>query len=343
VYESDVTIIVNVRERFGLTQASLESLYQTMGGNYPLIYVDVNSPRKVQRYVQRAAAERKFDLVRVDENISPNHARNIGFKRAKTKYVVFVDNDVFMAPDWLRPLVECAEATGAWAVGPLYMERGGAAAAQSGQYMASPEDLVHMAGGEIVIKGEWGRRECIQTQRHFRKKLGEMQRNYTREKCDLIEFHCALIRRDAFEKVGGLDEKLMTTREHIDFCLRIREAGGTVYFEPRSVITYATPPPFALSDLPYFLLRWSDTWTHATLSHFAEKYGLDPVYVDRVKKTTERRQALLAQPLLARAEKLFGPRGGQVVKKAVEVLEPKANAVLVKALSPASYRSMLHD
>lgn len=339
--QSDVTIVVNVRERFGLTQRSLENLYETMGGDHPLVYVDVNSPRKVQHYLQQAALERRFDLVRVNEYISPNHARNIGLERVKTKYVVFVDNDVFMAPNWLAPLVECADETGAWAVGPLYMERGGAAAAQAGQYTASPEDLVHMAGGQVVLKGEWGRRECVQTQRHFRKKLGEVQKNYSREPCDLIEFHCALVRRDAFDRVGKLDEKLMTTREHIDFCLRIREAGGAVYFEPRSVITYATPPPFALSDLPYFCLRWSDVWTRSTLSHFADKYGLDPAYVARMKKNSERRQALVTRPLRATAERFFGPRGGKAVQKAVEILEPKANSVLVKALSPASYRSML--
>jgi hypothetical protein len=29
------------------------------------------------------------------------------------------------------------------------------------------------------------------------------------------------------------------------------------------------PPPFALSDIPYFLLRWSEEWTRSSLEHFA--------------------------------------------------------------------------
>ncbi len=51
-------------------------------------------------------------------------------------------------------------------------------------------------------------------------------------------------------------------------------AGGSVYLEPESVITYLTPPPLALSDLPYFMLRWSHSWNTATLHHFQSKWKL---------------------------------------------------------------------
>src|SRR3546814_4846266 len=36
---------------------------------------------------------------------------------------------------------------------------------------------------------------------------------------------CLLVRREVFEQVGGLDERLQITFNDIDFCLRVREAG----------------------------------------------------------------------------------------------------------------------
>ncbi len=75
--------------------------------------------------------------------------------------------------------------------------------------------------------------------------------------------------------LGPLDEALLSTREHVDLCFTVREAGGTAWFEPNAVVTYVVAPPFAWTDLPYYLLRWSDTWGQASLRHFEQKWNLD--------------------------------------------------------------------
>jgi hypothetical protein len=82
------------------------------------------------------------------------------------------------------------------------------------------------------------------------------------------------VRADAFQKVGYLDEKLFSVHEHIDFCLSVKQAGGSVYLEPRSVATYIPSPPYDWSDLPYFMIRWSDEWNAATAEHFCDKWGI---------------------------------------------------------------------
>ena len=68
-----------------------------------------------------------------------------------------------------------------------------------------------------------------------------------------------LARHEVLQELGPLDEALLSTRQHLDLCFRVREAGGTVWFEPNAVVTYVVPPSFAWTDIPYYLLRWSDS------------------------------------------------------------------------------------
>jgi hypothetical protein len=84
-----------------------------------------------------------------------------------------------------------------------------------------------------------------------------------------------LVRSQVFRELGGLDEALLNTREHLDFCLTVRGGGGEVWFEPNAVVTYLPPPPFLLSDIPFYLLRWSDGWSESTLHHFYQKWNLE--------------------------------------------------------------------
>ena len=46
----------------------------------------------------------------------------------------------------------------------------------------------------------------------------------------LVEFHCLLASLEVLKQIGRLNEAL-STREHVDLCLAVHEAGGTVWFE----------------------------------------------------------------------------------------------------------------
>jgi glycosyltransferase involved in cell wall biosynthesis len=322
VPDAAVTLIVNVRERFSYTRESLESLFTTADYPYEMVYVDVNSPAPIGGLLEQMADKHGFTLVRINRYVCPNEARNVGLRYAKSKYVVFLDNDVEFTPGWLSALVRCAEEENAWLVGPLYL------------HGPLAEKSVHMAGGDMRFAGPWGNRSFEQTQRYFMKNLDDVPKeNLVRQPCEIVEFHCALVRRDVFDRVGGMDEGLLTTREHLDFCQRVLDAGGTIYFEPASVITYRMPPPFSAYDLPYFLLRWSDELTKRTLVHFAHKYGIAPAYMDRVGKTRRRRQSLLFGWVEPRIRSLVGETGAAVVKRVLSVVEPVGNRVLVEVLS----------
>ena len=179
----------------------------------------------------------------------------------KTKYVVFLDNDVLFTPRWLEELVGCAEETGAWVVGPLYLE---------GELTAG---LIHMAGGSAHFGEENGESVFYDEHRWAGLNIADVRSEMDRKPCDYVEFHCTLIRADALQRLGPFDEGLLSLHEHIDLGLRVRDAGGSAYFEPRSVVSYVPPPPYDSHDFPFFMMRWSDAWNQATVQRFKEKWG----------------------------------------------------------------------
>jgi hypothetical protein len=189
-----------------------------------------------------------------------------------------------------------------------------------------------MAQGWIEMTGEAPHRKFSTNQSFQGVCVDDVPQELKREPCHYAEFHCMLLRADVFDKVGPLDEELMNTREHIDICMRIREAGGEVYFEPSSRVTYSTPPPFALSDVPFYWLRWSEDWGRRSMSRFCEKYGIDSDYAERVHKMGGRRQRVFA-PVRKVVKRSLGKKADTAVGLALAKVEPKVNRLVVKALS----------
>lgn len=314
-----VTIVVVPRERFNLSLVSLDTIYANTDTPFELVYVDGRSPSRIRTQLRAAAEQRGFTLVRRNRYLSPNEARAIGLAEVRTPYVVFVDNDLLVTPGWLRSLMQCAEETGAWAVGPLYLEGDPA------------DEVIHMAGGDLELSGEWPHRQFSTTHRLQGVTVPDAPEPLRREPCGFVEFHCVLVRTSAFERVS-LDQQLLSTREHLDLCLQIADEGGAVWLEPESVVTYASPPPVALADVPYFLLRWSESWNAASLSHFCAKYGIDPDYADRVRHMRARRHVVF-NPVRRAARRAFGTYGDRLVARGLYTAERELNRRLIRTPS----------
>lgn len=289
-----VTIIVSPRERFSFARESLESIYTHTDFPFKLVYVDGNSPANVQRYLESKATAKGFELIRTESYLSPNQARNMGLQKADTEYVVFIDNDVIVTPGWLTSLVKCSDETGATVVSPLICQ-------------GTPVHTeVHCAGGEARILRE---NKDGKTRHRIQEKIYKQGRQVSdiydqlqREPTGLAEFHCMMVRRSFLDQLGALDEKILNTREHVDFCITVSEAGGTIYLEPTSIVTYVPGPPLTWSDLPFFMLRWSDAWEMTSLKRLLEKWELteDDFFKHRYRRLGWRRHETIVRPLVAR-------------------------------------------
>lgn len=284
-----VTIIVVPRERFSYTRESLESLYEHTPIPFKLVYVDGNSPSDIQQYLATQAQEKGFKLIRTDYYLFPNRARNIGLAEVDTKYVAFVDNDVIVSPGWLETLLDCAETTNATIVGPLMCQ------------FEPVHTEIHFAGGEShVIVDAKGRRRLREKMYKQGQQVVGVLPNLQRTETELCEFHCMLARTEVFEQLGYLDESMLNTKEHLDFCMAVIQAGGSVYFEPESLVTYVPTSPLKGSDLHFYMLRWSDAWELQSLSRIREKWNLaeDGYFQHKYKALGWRRRDTILKPIL---------------------------------------------
>jgi GT2 family glycosyltransferase len=317
-----VTIVISPRERFSFTRESLDSILAHTSLPYNLIYVDGGSPKHIHQYLAAKAQAENFQLIRTSHFLAPNQARNLAILQVETEYVLFVDNDVLVSPNWLEPLLACADQTQATIVCPLTC---------IGKNVG---ETIHLAGGEAHIYTEiqadgTAKRKVHEKHYFVNRPVAEVKDQLGRKQCEFAEFHCMLVRTDIFEQIGLLDEALLSTREHIDFCLSVTNAGGTIYCEPASMVTYVPGLNILdMTELSFFMLRWSDEWEISSLAHFSQKWDLptdDKYFKKRYKRMGHRRHQGFLRPFVRQIS--FGQNNPQLEQRLMP-LERALNQVI---------------
>jgi GT2 family glycosyltransferase len=221
-----VTIVMTARERYGLTLDAIDGIRQHTPVPYRLIFVDAQAPDSLCQALAPYQARGELEVLRSDDALWPHLARRKVMPGVSSEYVVFIDNDVLVAPGWLEALVRCADETGAGIVGPLYLMGGGAAPA-----------CVHMAGGKITRQEVEGGRVLEEAHVLANTDPAKVVPGLQRQRCDFVEFHCMLVRSALL--VGGalLDPEIYCVHEHIDLSLALEAARCSI---PRSIACTST-------------------------------------------------------------------------------------------------------
>ncbi|MEI6515814.1 MAG: glycoside hydrolase family 99-like domain-containing protein, partial [bacterium] len=142
---------------------------------------------------------------------------NRAAKEARGRYIVFLNNDTQVTRGWLQALVDvfstCPDA------------------GIAGPKVIYPSGHLQEAGGlvrgdlstEMVGLNDDPARPCYNVRRPV----------------DYCSGVCMMVERERFQSLGGFSEELKPAYyEDVDFCLKMRQAGRRVYYEPRSVVVH---------------------------------------------------------------------------------------------------------
>lgn len=172
-------------------------------------------------------------FVALPENIGFAAGNNAGIHRALVSgfdYALLLNNDTRLTPRFLRVLVDRLERT------PR------AAAVSPKIYYADPPGALWYAGGRFRRPRIIG--EMVG--------LGQPDRGQYNQAgpVDFAVGCCMLVRRQAFERVGLLDERFFFYHEDVDFSLRLQQAGCQVWYEPAASIVHLVSHS-TREDLPH--------------------------------------------------------------------------------------------
>lgn len=173
---------------------------------------------------------RDFPSVRVHalrENAGFAAANNIGLRHGQAPLVLLLNSDTIVGAGAIDRLVARLDATGAVVAGPRLVGRDGYPELSWGPMLSPWRELRQMLRMYVS-------RSRLPPGRAL------LHRWLSRERwVDWVSGACLLVRREAAEAVGLLDERYFMYEEDVDFCAAIRAQGGRVLFTPDAEIVHA--------------------------------------------------------------------------------------------------------
>jgi len=198
-----VSLVMLTYNQWPCTEQCLASIRQYTVEPYQLIIVDNGSSDGTKEHLlAMAASDKRIKLLLNDENRGYAVGCNQGMRQASGEYIVLLNNDLVVTPEWLSGLLECHGSDPlVGIVGPLTNSASGIQVVPQPDYAA--------AGGLEGFAREF------RTRNRFR-----------RVRSRRVVGFCMLFRRSLIEEIGLLDEQFGTGNyEDDDLCLRAAVAG----------------------------------------------------------------------------------------------------------------------
>jgi hypothetical protein len=205
------------------TLASLASLAELDYPDCEVVVVDNGSTDGSVTAIQKRFPE--ITVIENEENLGFAGGNNVGLRYAMEQgvdYALLLNNDTEVAPDFLRRLVDVAEADPAFGIaGPTI-------------YYYDQPDVVWSAGGAI----DWRRGET--------RMIGLNERDTDQfgpgpRPVDFVTGCALLAKRAVIEQAGLLDERFFAYYEEAEWCVRVRQAGFKIIHVPQARVWHKIP------------------------------------------------------------------------------------------------------
>lgn len=237
-------------------------------------------------------------LAITSSNIGFGGACNFGAREARGKYLIFLNADTILSPNWVTPIVQGLQKPGVGIVGNLQIRRQGGrlkGTIDSAGSEWSWEFLNFLHIGRHIWNGK-------PLKRPYREKDAPDGMLSPRE-CEMVTGCCLGISKNLFEQVGGFDQRYRIGYwEDTELNLMVRELGYQVLFEPASRIYHVlghskvSSHPFQAQNKQLFLDKWVNTGRIDALVRDPR-----PMKPMRVESVLLKRQAARGDVLLAAA------------------------------------------
>lgn len=236
-----VSIVIPVYNQINFTKACLDSLLAdlTVLQIAEIIIVDDGSVDQTESVITTKYSS-AVKYIRLDRNSGFSVACNTGAAAARSKELLFLNNDTEPQSGWLEILRKSLNLRAAGIVGPKLLYPGSLAVNHAGYVYGEK-----MGGFYSIYEHYPADFAGVCRRRDFQALLGA----------------CILIRKELFQRVGGFSAYGL---EDIDLCLKVRERGLRVIYEPSATVLHhgsvtlrdSKKYTFVQTDVAGFSKRW---------------------------------------------------------------------------------------
>lgn len=203
----------------------LGALQQNMGGlSYDVWVVDNASTDGSVAFLH--TQHPWVHVIESEANLGFAKANNLAMRASSGHYMLLLNSDAFVTSDAVQRLVCCADDEARAAiVGAHLLNPDGSFQASHTRFPTLFREWLILSGIGRKLHGE-----------HYPSAGPDEEKG--RQCVDYVEGACMLVRRTAFEAVGGLDEGYFMYAEEVDWCYSMRVAGWQVWYEPRAKVIH---------------------------------------------------------------------------------------------------------
>ena len=210
-----VSILIPNKDQVDSLDKCLRSIEEkTDYHNYEIVIIENNSEKEdTFRYYEKISSE-KIRVIRWEKEFNYSAINNFGVRHAKGDYILFLNNDVeIINSDWMREMLSHCQRKEVGIVGArLYY----------------PDDTIQHGGIIVGIGGVAGS-VFVGLPKGY---SGYMHKAALQLDLSAVTAACMMMKRRVFEEVGGFEEKLKVAFNDVDLCLKTREKGYLVVYNP---------------------------------------------------------------------------------------------------------------
>lgn len=213
-----VSIVIPVYNQVALLARCLDSLARQEGVTLEVLVVSDASPEDPGPVTEGRPNVR---LIRSPQNVGYAAANNLGLAEGRGRYLMFLNSDTEIPPDGVARMVRYLEETPeAGGVSPLHRE-------PNGNHQRTCYRFPTLRLGLLWDSFLHRRQPNHPVIRDFQ----QLDWDHLSDRwVEHAQTSCLLLRREAYDKIGGMDPKLFLFYNDTDFCYRMAREGYNIRF-----------------------------------------------------------------------------------------------------------------